>query len=207
LTADQISDINGILGVDMRSGQQIIEADASVHQLELIQSVLVPSPNDSTLGLAVIHDGRKQIKRDPNAVEWASLRRSGDDALYIYGGPVPTAKTFARFFVILGVVCATIYIAFAAFSIINGQIHGGNKVIGAAAGVMTLLMGYTIYKVLLINILYKNTIEPKAVSRHFSNQGQVKSPDRQVNNSPEIPSRWPLVPLRSGVPVRPLSGN
>ena len=65
--------------------------------------------------------------------------------------PLPIIKPFCRKIVILGVVFATIFMAFAAFSVVLGHKDAGQRVIGTAAGLMLLLMGYSIYKVVQIN--------------------------------------------------------
>lgn len=209
LTSEQIGDIDGILGINMLSGQRTIEADASKHQLELIQSVLAPSASDTTLGLSVINNkGQKEINKDPNAQQWAALRRTGDDALYIYKGPIPAAKTLARMVVIIGLVAATIYVAFAAFSITTGQAHGGNRVIAAAAGLVLLLMGYTIYRIMMINAVLKNgTIDRTVITRHLPLNGLVNDKFRPVADTPKVPTTTGPSTPRSGLKVQPLSGR
>ena len=206
LNHEQVSDINGILGINMLSGQQTIEADASSHQLELLQSILNPSANDSTLGLAVIDHGRKAIDKDASPEQWAALRRPTDEPLYTYTGPVPAAKPFARMFVIIGLAAATIYVAFAAYSIITGQAHGGNRVVAALAGLMLLLMGYTIYKIAVMNAVIRNTATTTS-STHLPLQGIVDERYRQTADTPTIPLAPQSYPPRSNMPVQPLSGR
>jgi hypothetical protein len=209
LTNEQISDINGILGINILSGQETIEADASKHQLEMIQSVLAPSANDSTLGLAVVnHKGQKEIDKDPSAQQWAALRQPSDDPLYTYKGPIPAAKTLARMVVIIGLVAATIYVAFAAFSVTSGQAHGGNRVIAAATGLILLLMGYTIYKIMMINAVLKNGIvDTTAITKHLPLNGLVNENFRKVADTPKVSAVEDSSVPRSGLPVQPLSGR
>ncbi len=176
LMAAQVSDIGNILGVNPNSGQAVIKASATAHQLELIQSVLSPSPNDSQIGLANINRNKaKQINSAPTAEQWSRLRKTGDDSLYIGSSPLPTARVCARYFVMTAVAFSTVFLIFAASSIIFGQAHGGPRVIATCGGLMLLLMGYTIYKVALINLFdAKGTIQQNAdIIKHFSNQGQV----------------------------------
>lgn len=207
LTEEQVADISGILGINMLSGQTTIRAEASEHQLELIQSVLAPSANDSTLGLAALKEGKKSIDSDPTPAQWALLRRSGDDTRFIYAGPLPSAKVLARWFVIIGLVAATIYVAFASFSIITGQSHGGNRVIAAAAGVMLLLMGYTIFKIMVMNSIDANSIDNQnSISKQLPEHGLAKEKQRTAD-TPRLPLGQSSAPGRSGLPVQPLLGR
>lgn len=65
--------------------------------------------------------------------------------------PLPIVKIFARKLVIAGMVFGTVLMAFASFSVVLGHREGGARVIGCAAGLMLLLMGYSIYKVVMVN--------------------------------------------------------
>lgn len=66
-------------------------------------------------------------------------------------GPLPIVRWFARYLVILGVVVATIYMAFAAYSLVNGNRNGPARVALAAGGLMMLLCAFTIWKIIIIN--------------------------------------------------------
>jgi hypothetical protein len=208
LTSEQAADIGGILGINMLSGQPTIHAQATDHQLELIQAVLAPSANDSTLGLAVPVGKTKQIQNDPTAAQWSNLRRSQDDALSIYAGPLPSVKIFGRYFVIVGIVFGTVYLAFAAFSIITGQMRGGSKVIAAAAGLMLLLMGYTIYKIAVMNAFHKHSVDNLGMlSKRLPDHGKSAQANAQLPDTPGLPAQVPSRPLRASRQVLPLSGN
>jgi len=207
LSTAQVADLNAILGLNMLSGQRVARAYATRHQLELIQSVLAPSASDTTLGLATYRGSRKAIDSDPSAAQWTKLRRPGDDPRYIYEGPLPTAKKFARFFVIVGVVCATILWVLAAFSIVTGQLNGSKRIIGTAAGLVLLLMGYTIYKIMVMNsISATSVITPLTISRSLPYHGLASQDARQVSDTPRVPEFVPVGALRSGRPVQPLAG-
>lgn len=65
--------------------------------------------------------------------------------------PMPTVRKFARLLVLLGVVFATVLIGFAAMSMCLGHPFAGGRVISTAAGLLILLAGCTIYKVIMIN--------------------------------------------------------
>src|SRR5262249_43510999 len=54
--------------------------------------------------------------------------------------PLPTVRLFCRILVILGVVFATVYMAFAAWGVILGHKDAGQRVVGSAGGLMLLLM-------------------------------------------------------------------
>jgi len=208
LTTEQVSDISGILGINMLSGQQAIQADASSHQLELIQAVLAKSANDATLGLVVPNGTSKQIVSDPTAAQWSKLRQAGDDARYIYAGSIPFVRTIARWIVISAVIFATVYLIFAAFSVTAGQLHGASRVVAAAGGLMLFLMGYTIYKVAIVNLFNQNSVDnPAITTQHFSNLGQVKPQYWHNGDTPGTPRNIPAGTSRSGIPVQPLSGN
>jgi hypothetical protein len=110
--------------------------------------------------------------------------------------------------VIIGLVAATIYVAFAAFSITSGQAHGGSRVVAAAAGLILLLMGYTIYKVLMMNaVLKRGTIDTTAISRHLPLSGLVNERHRPVADTPKVPANVGSYVPRSGLQVQPLSGR
>jgi hypothetical protein len=176
LPSKVVNDISNILGVELNSGQKTIQANATAHQLELIQAVLYPSANDSTLGLATISEnGTKQINKAPTAEQWSQLRKSGDDSLYINAGILPTARVCARYFVMVAIAFSTVFLIFASSSIIFGQAHGGPRVIATGGGLMLLLMGYSIYKVAVINLFNADTTLKQNVDtiRYFSNQGRV----------------------------------
>lgn len=113
--------------------------------------------------------------------------------------PLPIVKPFCRKIVILGVVFATVFMAFAAFSVVLGHKDSGQRVIGAAAGLMLLLMGYSIYKVVQIN------------AWRFFEGGDFDwtSPTFEHERTDLKPSDTPVVPLpprgqkRSNLPVEP----
>jgi hypothetical protein len=65
-----------------------------------------------------------------------------------------TVRQFARFLVKLGVVFATVLMILAALSVLMGSRDGGSRVVSSAAGLMLLLCGYTIWKVVMYNTHY-----------------------------------------------------
>jgi hypothetical protein len=178
LASKQLDAISTILKTDLTSGQAAIQVNATTQQLESIQSVLNPSASDVSLGLATItQNNTKRIDKAPTGEQWSQLRRSGDDSLIIDPDILPTVRICARYFVMAAVALSTVYMIFAASSIIFGQAHGGPRVIATCAGLILLLMGYTIYKVALTNLFHASgTIKQNVdVIRYFSNQGQISA--------------------------------
>jgi hypothetical protein len=116
--------------------------------------------------------------------------------------PLPIVKVFCRRIVYLGVVFATIYMAFAAFSVMLGHKEAGHRVVGTAAGLILLLMGYSIYKVVQINAwrLYAAEVEDASTLLPRYPLGPLKPA-----NTPVVPNQ-PAATKRSNMPVAPLQG-
>lgn len=198
LSNDAIAQIEGILGVNMRSGEQSIEATATDAQMEQINEALAPYPQATNNG------GRKYIDSDAPGVGYPKPDRNS-----IYGytpdHPLPTVWTFSRYLVILGVVSATIFMAMAAYSMVMGNPYGGSRVIGAAAGMMLLLSAYTIWKIVQMNTFNANSDTPA--------QNVSRPATAQVQDAFMARPTTPVTPGasgsngRSGVPVEPLYGN
>lgn len=112
--------------------------------------------------------------------------------------PLPSVKPFCKILVILGVVFATVYMVFAAYSVVLGHKDAGSRVTGAAGGLILLLMAYSIYKVVMINALRipwtggVDTIE--------SLEAHPRQP-LQSANTPIVPAA--PAANRSNMPVRP----
>lgn len=117
--------------------------------LEAMQDQIAPPPPYSTV------NGRKTIDLDivtspklPNSRPFLFPPGSNNVRLY---GPTTTVRPFARFLVKLGVVFATVLMAFAAFSVVLGHKDAGKRVVSTAGGLILLLMGYTIYKIVILD--------------------------------------------------------
>lgn len=114
--------------------------------------------------------------------------------------PLPTVALFSRILVILGVVFATVYMAFAAMGVVLGHKDAGQRVVGTAGGLMLLLMAYSIYKLVMIHaFLFPNS---STMSIHANPE-----PSRQAlhpANTPITPANRPT--RRSNLPVVPF-GN
>ncbi len=200
LSADQMSKIEGILGINMKSGEQSVDVVASDSQIEQIQDTMAKYPQYQMEG------NRKKINQDPAqtpGIGWTSAREKTNS--FDFGGPLPTVRTFSRYLVILGVVSATIWMAIAATSVIMGSRDGGARVVGSVAGLMLLLMGYTIWKIVQMNTFNRNSDTP-AISQMRPNDAQVS--DAYINPStvPPAPDGGRQTPDRFGVPLEPLGG-
>jgi hypothetical protein len=76
---------------------------------------------------------------------------------YDYEGPLPTVRVFCRYLVILGVVVATIWMAQAGMGMAMGNSYAGSRAIGTAAGLLLLIAGYTIWKIVEMNTFNANS--------------------------------------------------
>jgi hypothetical protein len=199
---DQLSDqalgqINGILGINMLSGEQAIAVNVSDAQLEQIQQVIAAYPQ------TVNNAGRKQITTDSPAAGYPKPNQASN---YAFPGTIPTVATFGRYLVILGVVAGTIFMALAAYSMVLGSPYGGARVLGSAAGLMMLLAAYTIWKIVQMNTFNGNTNNP-AINANRTNDAQVQDAFASRPNVPVNPNGTANAgAARSGVPVQPL-GN
>lgn len=195
LTAEQLGKIQGLLGVNLSSGEPIIDVTTSKDTMEQINQALAPYP-DAPAGA----DGRKQITADNPAQGYPR-----ETPKYDFKGPLPTVRTFSRYLVILGVVAATIFMALAATSVVLGHPYAGSRVVGAAAGLMLLLMGYTIWKIVQMNTFNFNSDDPAQINQK-SDQGNVSDAYLQAPNVPQQPA-LPGGVTRPGIPVAPLRGS
>lgn len=194
LSADQLGQVQGILGVNLLSGEPIIQVNASDAQIEQLQQAMAAWPQYQMNG------GRKQINSDSPATGYPKANATNS---YDFQGPLPTVRTFSRYLVILGVVCATVFMALAAYSMVLGHPYGGARVIGTAAGFMLLLMGYTIWKIVQMNTFNAMSNTP-AISQNRPQTAQVNDAFIGAPGLPANPGGGGGG--RSGVPVQPL-GN
>lgn len=169
LTPQQAGQVGGILGAGGGGGGGHSQAMSSNSQLEQLNQALYPSPNPVQQG------GRKKINSDTPAPGYP---KPDESSIYVFQGPLPTVRTFCRYLVILGVVVSTIWMALAAYSMVLGHPYGGSRVIGTVAGLMLLLMGYTIWKIVQMNTFKANSNNP-AQNRH--KQGGGGGPLQQPN--------------------------
>jgi hypothetical protein len=196
LSADQLGQVQGILGVNLLSGEQIIQVNASDGQIEQLQQAMAAWPQYQMNG------NRKKINNDSPATGYP---KANENSSYDFQGPLPTVRTFSRYLVILGVVVATVFMALAAYSMVLGHPYGGARVIGTAAGFMLLLMGYTIWKVVQMNT-FKAMSNTPAINQNRPQTAQVNDANIEPPGVPATPGGGVGGAGRSGIPVVPF-GN
>lgn len=196
LSADQLGQVQGILGVNLLSGEQVIQVNASDAQIEQLQQAMAAWPQYQMNG------NRKKINNDSPATGYP---KANENNSYDFQGPLPTVRTFSRYLVILGVVCATVFMALAAYSMVLGHPYGGARVIGTAAGLMLLLMGYTIWKIVQMNT-FKAMSNTPAISQNRPQTAQVNDANIGPPGLPVTPGGGVGGAGRSGIPVVPF-GN
>lgn len=108
---------------------------------------------------------------------------------YDFQGPLPTVRTFCRYLVILGVVAACVWVGMASVSVIMGNRNGTERVIGAIAGLLLLLAGYTIWKIVQMNTFHGNTTGVWSNTRGMAQPRQQNGPVNPPQNfaPPEDP--------------------
>ena len=114
--------ISSILSLSSITGQQNVTIDVNQDQLAQIEKVL---------------DAHTSIGQKPNQFK-----------LFNY---LPTVRKFGRWAVLLGVVYATVMLAIAAYGIVMSHRSSADKVISTMAGLIVLLMAYTIYCLVINN--------------------------------------------------------
>lgn len=215
LTNTQRAKIQGIIPWTGNTPYENISV--SEGQLQQMQAVLAPYPQTGKSAASMPNgQTRNQIFQDIPS----------QNALPHTNGPIvpmfPVIRNFCRYLVILGVVVGCIFMAFAAIGMQFGDRSAGARVVGSAAGIMLLLMGYSIWKVVRFNEDNargpENTAGPLPVT--ITNpppmQNSILSPgdvnqsktDNSINykqyaNLPKTPNQPASVP-RSGLPLAPL---
>lgn len=199
LTPEQQGAIMGILGGAAGNGAQSVDVTVSDAQLEQINEAMAAYPQTTNNG------GRKQITTDAPA---AGRPLPGRESIYGFPGVIPTVATFGRYLVILGVVAATIFMALAAYSMVNGGQYGAARVLGAASGLFMLLAAYTIWKIVQMNTFNANS-DRAAEIKAKADAAPVGNAFMQYPQLPATPAINQTSTGRSGVPVQPLfnSGN
>jgi hypothetical protein len=219
LTDPEIKEINKILGINMLSGQQIIEVEATQNQISQIQQVMMAWPRGWRM---VNHNGRmyRQIVKDEPAAGYPKPGRENTGAFdrnkgkWVEVGQIeklPTVKVFARYLVILGCVCACVWLSHEAISVFLGHPGAGMRVAQTFFGLGVLLMAFTIYKLVQIEAIHSFGAphpHPWVDTSPFANDLHHTAPvdDKYLTapDVPGIPAEDRLGPERAGVPVEPL---
>ncbi len=142
--------ISSILHLDLNQthSQSAIWLDVNNKQLEQIQRVIAPSANDLSSIVHLDSDQRKHIFQDSTAnIEL----KSGQ-----WFSRLPVVRQFSRYSILFGVVMATVLFSLAAYGLTMGERGSGQRIIGTAAGLLILLMAFTIYKLLVNNMINSN---------------------------------------------------
>jgi hypothetical protein len=192
LTPQVQQQVAGVLGINLNAGTEFIDTTVTNQQMAQLNAILFPYPQTQNNG------GRQQINNDTPAAGYPK-----EQPLYNFQGPLPTVRTFARYLVILGTVCSCIFMAFAAGSVVLGHPYAGSRVIGAAAGLMLLLMGYTIWKIVQMNTFNANSSPPAVITQDAGGDAVNNLPQ---SNTPVVPNA-PAMQPRSPLPVAPLNGQ
>lgn len=197
LSALDLGKVQGLFpGYNLLGGQQTLYINASEDQLAELDDILAPYPEITNRGSA---PGRNFWRTKPNLTSYETLTANA---------PLVSVHNFCRWLVILGVVIATIFFAFAAFSVVLGHRDGAGRVVGSASGLMALLMAYTLWKIVHMNTHHTNSTD------NFNSATNFNRPETAIVNDANItPVNLPLTPPtlptngRSGIPVQPLSGS
>jgi hypothetical protein len=213
LTTAQANQITGVLtGVSLTSGPLVQQVVATNAQIEKLNEILYPDYSQQGYNLAQLQgDGRLKINNDlvslANGLNNANIIQQTyhpqDTSLYTYTPTLPIVVPFARYFVLLGVVFATVMLIMAAYSMVMGHSYAGTRAIAVIAGLMTLLSAFTIYKIVILDLLNSNSTTVTSNSKSTSSGNAPVAPNLPVNPPTVTNTR----PARSGVPVIPLSQN
>jgi hypothetical protein len=204
LTSQQMNTIGGILGVNFNGGQETIQADATNDQIEQINEALYPDASQQGWGISTLQgDGRLKIMQDPSDAQWSKIRRPLDTSLYKWVPTLPIVPVFCRYFIILGVVIATVFVAKAGYSMCFGHAYAGTRAVAAITGLATLLCAFTIYKIVILNLMHANSTTVQSNVKSVAGAGNPT----QTPNVPIVPQVPNGQPPRAGIPVIPLSGN
>lgn len=197
LSALDLGRVQGLFpGYNLLGGQQTIYINASEDQLAELDDILAPYPEITNRDSS---PGRHFWRTKPNLTSYSNLTTNA---------PLVSVHNFCRWIVILGVVVATIFFAFAAFSVVLGHRDGAGRVVGSASGLMALLMAYTLWKIVHMNTHHINSTDD------FNSTTNFNRPETAIVNDANItPVNVPVTPQtlpsngRSGIPVLPLSGS
>lgn len=216
LTDPEIQQINKILGINMLSGQQVIEVEATQNQIVQIQQVMMAWPGGWKY---VNHGGTiyRQIVKDQPAPGYPK-RGEGDvmnGKFTEFGDTIlkklPTVRVFSRYLVILGCVCACLWLSHEAISMFLGHPGAGLRVAQTFFGLGVLLMSFTIYKLVQIEAVHSFGAPHPHPWVDTSPSGNPLHQTAPVNDRylttpdvPGIPTDDRLGPDRAGVPVEPL---
>ena len=126
LNAMQLDLITSMLPINLNSvqtnGEHAVTVDVNENQLENIEKILVPASH-----------------RVPNVSQASPFNY------------VPVVRKFGRCAILLGIIFATVMLAIAAYGMVMSHRGSADKIISTVAGLIVLLMAYTIYCLLIDN--------------------------------------------------------
>lgn len=205
-----VTQINGVLqhlnpGFNMLDGSLTKNAQATNMDIAAIENILAPYPSSSTMSI----DGTSYKFIDSTVQGTLPTPNAGS-----FTGPLPTVRVFCKWLVNLGLVAATVWMIFAAWGVISGDKYAGSRVTGTAGGLILLLMAFTIWKVVQLNMTSSNTNDDRATLMTNPNaplHGTVTSGLPTLAMPDSGAQAWTTSPRnsqsRSGVPVQPLYGQ
>jgi len=146
LTNQQKEKIINLLGglKDDEPYQNILVTESDLIE---IQNILAPYPQTS-ISASSMPNGveRKQIIKDTSTPIIFSQNSTTNSASL-----QNIIRRYCRYLVILGVVFGCLFVVFAAVSMQFSDKNSGGRIISTTAGLMLLLMGYSIWKVIVTN--------------------------------------------------------
>jgi hypothetical protein len=193
-TDPQIQQINGILGINMLSGQQTIDVEASSSQIAQIQEVLMAWPQ----GYQLIRGYKKIVTDQPGIGYPKPGRQNGWD----FFGPLPTVRVCCRYLVILACVVATIWLAQESIQVMLGFPMAGMRVFQTFAGLFVMFSAFTVWKIAQMNLNNAISNTPPIANDH-TQTAPVSNQYYQVPDVPGIPQVTNSGPPRAGLPVMP----
>ncbi|MGH9553018.1 MAG: hypothetical protein ACRD3W_26805, partial [Terriglobales bacterium] len=148
LTKDQSQAVQGLFpAIFAQRGQPVIDvANVTDAQMALLNQILFPYPRYVT---SANQARLAQISGNPDWKQVVADNAPPTTRVFI----LPKVHEFCRYLVILGVVCSTIFMILAATGYMFGHREADARVIGAIAGLMVLLMAFTIWKIVMRNSL------------------------------------------------------
>lgn len=123
----------------------------------------------------VMSDSGTEFGTTPDGEVTTPIRSNSAWAAQMNRMPMPTVRRFAKLLVIMGAVFATVLVAFAAFSMVLGHPYAGGRVLSTIAGLMILLGGYTIYKIVMINAFRFGAADDVALIKPSPRDGRLET--------------------------------
>ncbi len=189
------------------TNKNVMASNSQIAQLQNILSPapvskIKPAPNAATGAVQqIVSDrlGQKPMKWPNQFTYMQDQPPTTSSTGSIIPTGLPTIRIFCRYLVLLGVVVGTIMMAQAATAVIYGHQYGGARVIGSAGGLILLLMGYTIWKV-----VHMHTINMQNGTTPYTTQvNLIQSKTFPQSNPLPQSNTLPVVPINSAQTTEP----